>query len=114
MNEQQGLLQFLHCIAREQAMTKNCTHYDGVNVHPEDKSQPSQGCKGQLQGYGDDGPPCNNQIFHMLSIKMMTANKLILQEATMMSISSMLYHKRSNNSYIFVVARGRGIAMSLQ
>jgi hypothetical protein len=26
----------------------------------------SRGCEGQLQGYGDDGPPLNNQIFYML------------------------------------------------
>ncbi len=31
------------------------------------KSQPSRGCEGQLQGYGNDGPPRNNQIYNMLS-----------------------------------------------
>jgi hypothetical protein len=113
MGKQRGL-HFLHHIAREQVMTEICTHHEGASIHLEDKSQPSQGHEGQLLGYGNDGPPHNNQISHMPSIKMMTANKRVLQEVTAMSISSMLYCERSNNNFIFVVARGSRIARSLR
>ncbi len=58
----------------------------GREVHPEDKSQPLQGCKGQLWGYGDDRPPRNNQIFYRLSSARSNKNEhiscRILREAT--------------------------------
>ncbi len=54
MSERLGQ-QFLHFSAREQVMTEICTHPERVSVHPEDKSQPSQKCEGQLRKYGDDG-----------------------------------------------------------
>ncbi len=100
---------FLTCIASKLTSIFLYTSW-GSDVHPWEKSQPLQGCKWQLQGYGNDGPPCNNQIFHMLSIKMMTANELVLQEAMTTSIPSMSYHKRSNNSYSCDVARSGCIA----
>jgi hypothetical protein len=46
----------------------------------------------------------------MLSIEMMTANKLVLQEAMTTSIPSMLHCKRSDDSCSFDVARSGRIA----
>jgi hypothetical protein len=66
-NEQATMIQFLHCIVREQAMTRwyckgasQCTSYCKGKRR---QIQPSQGCKVLLQWYGNDGPPRNNQIF---------------------------------------------------
>jgi hypothetical protein len=73
---------FLHHIMREQEMTEICTHPKGVSVHLEDKSQPWQGWEGQLRGYGNDGPPCNNQIFYMLSSARSNYNEHILCHIT--------------------------------
>ncbi len=66
-DEQATMIQFLHCIVREQAMitwyyegaSKRTLYHEEAN---EDNIQPSRGRKVQLQGYGNDGPPCNYQI----------------------------------------------------
>jgi hypothetical protein len=47
----------------------------------------------------------NNQNFQMLLIKNDDSNELVAQEAKTTGISLMPYRKRSNNNYMFDVAR---------
>jgi hypothetical protein len=80
-------------------MTDIGTHLEGASVHPEDKSQPSQGCKGQLRGYGD-GPPHNNQISNMLLSTRSNDNKHIIDVAL---------HEKQQQEWL-IATRERGIA----
>jgi hypothetical protein len=74
----------------------NTWYREGVSEHTSYSEGASEEER-QLQGYGDDGPARNNQIFHTLSIEMMTANKLVSLEAMTMSIPLMSHRERSND-----------------
>ncbi len=64
----------------------------------EDNIQPLREGEVQLRGYGDDGPPCNNQIFKC-------CNELLIARSDNNEHIFMSYRKRSNDNDIFDVAR---------
>ncbi len=117
-NEWATMIQFLHPIAREWAMIAWYCSKLGCIVLQRSKRWYKKSTIARMQGtvarVWQLWPTTQRSNFYMLSIEMMTANELISQESTTMSISSMSYHEKSNNSYIFVVERGSHIARSLQ
>ncbi len=82
----QGSKWWLRGIAREQASVHRIARANKDNIWP------SQGCKVQLRWYGNDGPPCNNQIFICCQ----------MQEAMTLSISLMLYREMSDNIFLML------------